>query len=99
MQHRRPGLAIGVDAASDQEGQQREEIAVLLRHVVTDDARADFGHALLHACTRLHRALAIVEGIASGFHGDQARKPTLLTGIATKPGSASTRASQARTFG
>ena len=61
--------------------------------------RADFGHARLHAGTRLQRALAVVEGIAWGVHGDQARRPTGLTGIATKPGSASTRASQARTFG
>jgi hypothetical protein len=62
-EHRGPGLARCIHRARYQEGQLREELAVLLGHVVSDHARADLRHPLAHASALLRGALAGVEGL------------------------------------
>lgn len=97
-EHAGPGLQIGVEAADHEERQLGEEFAVLVGHVVADHARAHGLHALAPARLYLQRALAGVEGF--GDHDSAAAaRPTGVRTIGTKPGSASTRASQARTCG
>lgn len=87
---------------------------MLIGHVVAQHAPPDLGQALLRAGARLESSLPgvpwCVELIESHrissrrgrrSVGDfrQATSPTLLRRIGTKPGSASTRPSQARTDG
>ena len=98
-QRRRPGLRLRIQAAHDEERQLGEEFAVLVGHVVADHARADFGQPRARSGALLQRQLAFVE--CGGVHARflQAARPTRLRAIGTKRGSASMRASHARTFG
>ncbi len=94
-------LAHGCAAASrlptTRNGSWAKKLPVLVGHVVADHARAEGLHALAHASERLHRAFARVQG---GERWHSCRQPDGATAaIGTKPGSASIRASQARTCG
>ena len=99
-EHRGPRLPRAIGGSEQDERQQRKELAMLLGHRRAHDARADLRHALARAGARLHGLLAAMERrtVVRGRHRwmSHAASPTRLTGIATKPGSASTRASHAR---
>ena len=95
-QHTGPRLRSRIQAADDQERQLGEEVPMLVGHVVAQHARAEGLHPLAHAGARLHGALALVPGGRGRVH---ATSPMREAAIGTKPGSASIRASQARTCG
>ena len=76
---------------------QLVEVAVLVGHVVADHARPDLRQFGARAGALLQGDFAFVEGRVHACA--QAASPTGDFIIGTKPGNASMRASQARTFG
>ena len=96
--NRRPGLALRIDSARHQERQLGEELTMLLGHVVANHTRPGFGKPRARARSFLQGEFPFVEGRRR--HSDtHAASPTGVLIIGTNPGSASTRASQVRSFG
>jgi hypothetical protein len=97
-QNRGPRLALGVQGARKQERQLHEELAMLVGHVIANHARPGFGQPRARAGAFLPRELAFMEG-GRRSDGGHAASPTGVLIMGMKPGSASTRASQARSLG
>ncbi len=65
-EYRSLGLAVGITAADQQPGQQGEELAVLLRHMVADHPSADVLQLVTHTQAALDLLLAGMEGAVHG---------------------------------
>ena len=94
-----PGLAVGVHRARQQPGQLGKKCAVRIRHGRAHHPRAHFRQPLALAVQRLQGLLAGMKRRHRHSPSAYARKPAAVAGMATKPGKASMRASQARMCG
>ncbi|MCH9020412.1 MAG: hypothetical protein IIA73_08620 [Proteobacteria bacterium] len=70
-EHRRPGAAAGVDRADQQERQCREELPMLLRHVIADHPAARLFDPVADARPGLDLYLAAVKWRSPVWHPPQ----------------------------